>query len=227
MDPIAQRLKTTLEQLRAFERKYGRGENSVQLLAVSKTRSAEDIAKALDSGQKDFGENYLQEAVDKISQLQKSDISWHFIGPVQSNKTTSISANFAWLHSLDRLKIARRLSQSRPPEMTALNVCIQVNISGESSKSGVSVEETETLAEQVADLPGLNLRGLMAMPAPHEDLALQRRGFEKLRQLFDKLVQGGYHLDTLSMGTSNDVEAAIAEGATMVRIGTAIFGPRH
>ena len=227
MDPIAQRLKTTLEQLRAFEHKYGRTENSVQLLAVSKTRSAEEIARACAIGQKDFGENYLQEAEQKITELEESNITWHFIGPVQSNKTASISANFAWLHSLDRLKIARRLSQSRPPGMAALNVCIQVNISEEASKSGIPAGEVETFSEQVTSLPGLKLRGLMTMPAPHKELAEQRKGFEKLRRLFDRLVQSGHDLDTLSMGTSHDVEAAIAEGATMVRIGTAVFGPRQ
>ena len=226
MHTIAQQLKTVLQQLRDLERKYQREENSVSLLAVSKTRPPEDISLAFASGQLDFGENYLQEALSKIDQVNESSISWHFIGPVQSNKTSDIAQHFSWLHSLDRYKIARRLSEARPGHLNALNVCIQVNISNEASKSGCTAGEVEQLAKQIDQLPGLSLRGLMAMPAPEEGLSQQRRAFRELRHLFDDLVRAGHKLDTLSMGTSNDMEAAIAEGATIVRIGTAVFGPR-
>ncbi len=227
MHTIAQQLKTVLAQLRNLERKYQREENSVRLLAVSKTRPAEDISLAFASGQLDFGENYLQEAIVKIEQLAENSIRWHFIGPVQSNKTSDIARHFSWLHSLDRYKIARRLSESRDKQESALNVCIQVNISEEASKSGCAAGEVAQLAEQIESLPGLRLRGLMAMPAPSEVFSEQRLAFRELRRLFDSLVLAGHKLDTLSIGTSNDMEAAIAEGATIVRIGTAVFGPRN
>ncbi|NKB36344.1 MAG: YggS family pyridoxal phosphate-dependent enzyme [Gammaproteobacteria bacterium] len=226
MHIIAQQLKSVLEQLRILERKYQREENSVRLLAVSKTRPAEEISLAFASGQLEFGENYLQEAISKIEEVAENSISWHFIGPVQSNKTRDIAKYFSWLHSLDRYKIARRLSESRSQQQTELNVCIQVNISEEASKSGCAANEVKHLAEQIENLPGLRLRGLMAMPAPANDFSEQRLAFRDLHRLFDDLIAAGHGLDTLSMGTSNDMEAAIAEGATIIRIGTAVFGPR-
>lgn len=203
-----------------------RSENSVALLAVSKTRSADEVRAAHAAGLNLFGENYLQEALDKIEQLQDLPLEWHFIGPIQSNKTRPIAEHFAWVHSVDRLKIAQRLSAQRPPEMAALNVCLQVNISREESKSGCLPEDTLELARQVSQLPHLRLRGLMAIPRATEDAALQHQAFADLRQLLEQLRQVLPELDTLSMGMSGDLDAAIVEGATLVRIGTALFGPR-
>ncbi len=212
--------------MRAAERKYKRDENSVKLLAVSKTRSVEEILQTVHCGQLDFGENYQQEAIHKIARLSDHDITWHFIGPLQANKARGIAEHFSWVHSLDRIKIARRLSNLRPVDMPDMNICIQLNISGESSKSGIPAGELMALAEAVATLPGLCLRGLMALPAPTNDYNEQRQGFRRLRHYFDQLVSAGHDVDTLSMGTSNDMDTAIAEGATIVRIGTALFGPR-
>jgi pyridoxal phosphate enzyme (YggS family) len=226
MNNIAERLQKTRARIRDAERRYGREPGAVSLVAVSKTRSAAEIEAAADCGQEDFGENYVQEALDKMENCRPG-LNWHFIGPVQSNKTRDIAARFAWVHSLDRGKIARRLDAARPPDLAPLNVCIQVNISGESSKSGVSPDEVQPLAASVAALPHLRLRGLMAMPAPVPDFEAQRPPFRHLRDLFGKLRRNGYALDTLSMGTSADLEAAIAEGATIVRVGTDIFGPRE
>ncbi len=197
------------------------------MLAVSKTRSADAVAAALDCGLHRFGENYLQEALEKIEQLEGRGIEWHFIGPIQSNKTRPIATHFDWVHSVDREKIARRLSEQRPDELPPLQICLQVNISGETSKSGVLPEEVPALAEAIADLTGVQLRGLMAIPAATDDIAAQHAAFGKLREHFDELNANGAGLDTLSMGMSGDMEAAIAEGATIVRIGTDIFGPRQ
>ena len=197
------------------------------MLAVSKTRSADAVAAALDCGLHRFGENYLQEALEKIGQLEGRGIEWHFIGPIQSNKTRPIATHFDWVHSVDREKIARRLSEQRPGGSPPLQICLQVNISAETSKSGVLPEEVPALAEAIADLPGVKLRGLMAIPAATDDIAAQHAAFGKLRELFDDLNANGVGLDTLSMGMSGDMEAAIAEGATIVRIGTDIFGPRQ
>ena len=197
------------------------------MLAVSKTRSADAVAAALDCGLHRFGENYLQEALEKIGQLEGRGIEWHFIGPIQSNKTRPIATHFDWVHSVDREKIARRLSEQRPGGSPPLQICLQVNISAETSKSGVLPEEVPALAEAIADLPGVKLRGLMAIPAATDDIAAQHAAFGKLRELFDDLNANGAGLDTLSMGMSGDMEAAIAEGATIVRIGTDIFGPRQ
>ena len=197
------------------------------MLAVSKTRSADAVAAALDCGLHRFGENYLQEALEKIGQLEGRGIEWHFIGPIQSNKTRPIATHFDWVHSVDREKIARRLSEQRPGGSPPLQICLQVNISAETSKSGVLPEEVPALAEAIADLPGVKLRGLMAIPAATDDIAAQHAAFGKLRELFDDLNANGTGLDTLSMGMSGDMEAAIAEGATIVRIGTDIFGPRQ
>jgi len=200
--------------------------SDLQLLAVSKTRPVEEIEAAYKAGQQAFGENYLQEALAKISALDKLSISWHFIGAIQSNKTREIANAFDWVHSVDRIKIARRLSEQRNPELEPLNICLQVNICNENTKSGVRHNEFTDLAREVANLPNLKLRGLMAIPEKVESLDMQRSIFRKMQQTMTELNQQGLDLDTLSMGMSNDMEAAIAEGATIVRIGTAIFGPR-
>lgn len=208
-----------------------RPREAVQLLAVSKTFPAEAVLEAIVAGQLAFGENYLQEALDKIAAVAaavpEARVEWHFIGPIQSNKTRPLAANFAWVHTVERLKIAQRLSEQRPPELPPLNVCLQVNISGEASKSGVAPADLPELARQVAALPHLRLRGLMAIPEPETDVLKQRAAFAQVRALFDRLIQDGFQLDTLSMGMSGDAAAAIAEGATIVRIGSAIFGERH
>ncbi len=202
--------------------------SSVTLLAVSKTFPAEDVRAAFDAGQRAFGENYVQEAVAKIAELAdlRSEIEWHFIGPLQSNKTKLVAENFDWVNSVDRLKIAERLSAQRPENLAALNVCLQVNVSGEDSKSGVAPEEALALAHAIAALPNLKLRGLMAIPEPEGTLDEQRAPHRRLREIMDTLRADGLDLDTLSMGMSADLEAAVLEGATMVRIGTAIFGAR-
>jgi pyridoxal phosphate enzyme (YggS family) len=208
-----------------------RARSEVQLLAVSKTFPAEAVLEAMAAGQHAFGENYLQEALDKIASVAQAQpdapVEWHFIGPIQSNKTRPIAGAFAWVHTVERLKIAQRLSEQRPPELGPLNICLQVNISGEASKSGASPDELLALAREVAQLPNLRLRGLMAIPEPTTDEAEQRAAFARLRTLFDALRADGLELDTLSMGMSGDMAAAIAEGATIVRIGSAIFGARH
>ena len=207
-----------------------RARNDVQLLAVSKTFPAQTVLDAMAAGQLAFGENYLQEALDKIASVAQAQpdaaVEWHFIGPIQSNKTRPIAASFAWVHTVDRLKIAQRLSEQRPPELGLLNICLQVNISGEASKSGASPEELPALAREVAQLPNLRLRGLMAIPEPTTDVAEQRAAFARVRALFDALRADGLELDTLSMGMSGDLAPAIAEGATIVRVGSAIFGKR-
>lgn len=209
----------------------GRARNEVQLLAVSKTFPAEAVVEAMAAGQRTFGENYLQEALDKMQEVARlqpeTPIEWHFIGPIQSNKTRPIAASFNWVHTVDRLKIAQRLAEQRPPELGPLDICLQVNISGEASKSGATAEELPELARQVAQLPNLRLRGLMAIPEASNEPAQQRAAFARLRKLFENLRAGGLPLDTLSMGMSGDLAAAIAEGATIVRIGSAIFGARH
>lgn len=208
----------------------GREPASVMLLAVSKTFGAEAVIEAADAGQSAFGENYLQEAIDKQQAVQalRPDLAldWHFIGPIQSNKTRPVAEHFAWAHAVDREKIARRLSEQRPPELPPLNLCLQVNVSGEASKSGVSPVQLPALAQAVVALPNVKLRGLMAIPEPTDDADLQRKPFALLRQLQRQLAAMSIVTDTLSMGMSADMAAAIAEGATMVRVGTAIFGKR-
>ena len=198
----------------------------MQLLAVSKTWPAACVREAAAAGQRAFGENYAQEALDKAAQLVGLGLEWHFIGPLQSNKTRLVAENFAWAHSVDRLKIAERLAVQRPPDLGRLQVCIQVNVSGEASKSGCTPDQAGALAHAAAALPNLRLRGLMAIPEPSDDIGLQRRRFALLRLLRDRLNAEGLTLDTLSMGMSHDLEAAIMEGATLVRVGTAIFGER-
>ncbi len=204
--------------------------DSVRLLAASKTFSADRVREAAAAGQHDFGESYAQEGVEKINATRDLPLTWHFIGPIQSNKTRPIAERFDWVHSVDREKIARRLSEQRPAGQEPLQTCIEVNISGEASKSGVAPADLLALAKSIASLPGLRLRGLMAIPEPTDDMALQRRRFAHLRELLhqlkEALAQEGLVLDTLSMGMSADLEAAIAEGATIVRVGTAIFGER-
>ncbi|MCG8325254.1 MAG: YggS family pyridoxal phosphate-dependent enzyme [Thiotrichales bacterium] len=227
MKNIPNRLIQLLDTIRTLEQRYQRPAGSVQLLAVSKTWPLSDIQQARSAGQRMFGENYVQEAVDKITQSGGQDIEWHFIGPVQSNKTRAIAEHFHWCHSVDRFKSARRLSDARPENRSPLNVCVQVNISRESAKSGIDARDVFDLCEQVQTLPGIRLRGLMAMPKPVSTLDQQRIPFRKLQQLQENLKQRGYAMDTLSIGTSHDLEAAIAEGATIVRIGTAIFGSRN
>jgi pyridoxal phosphate enzyme (YggS family) len=217
-------LQAVRERIRAAERAYGRPEGSVRLLAVSKTQPAGVLRAAYGLGQREFGENYLQEAVEKQEALADLDILWHFTGPIQSNKTRPIAERFAWVHGVDRLKIAQRLSDQRPEAMAPLNVCIQVNIGRESTKAGVAPASLAGLAHAVAALPRLRLRGLMAIPAPTADLREQRAAFRRMRELLDGLDMP--ELDTLSMGMSDDLEAAVAEGATLVRIGAAIFGRR-
>jgi PLP dependent protein len=203
-----------------------RREQEITLLAVSKTFPAEAIRAASEAGQRVFGESYLQEALDKIEVLRELSLEWHFIGPIQSNKTRPIAENFSWVHAVDRLKIAERLSAQRPSNLPPLNICIQVNISGEISKSGVAPEEVLELAQKIDALPQLRLRGLMAIPAPAASLDEQRKPFAQLHDLQQKLNKQGLALDTLSMGMSQDMEAAILEGATIVRVGSAIFGAR-
>ncbi|TXT27163.1 MAG: Alanine racemase domain protein [Gallionellaceae bacterium] len=210
-----------------FARAAQRRPEEIALLAVSKTFAAAAVREAFQAGQRAFGESYVREALDKIAALRDLDPEWHFIGPIQSNKTRAIAENFAWAHGVDRLKIAERLSEQRPRNLPPLNVCIQVNVSGEDSKSGVAPDETEGLAQSVARLPQLRLRGLMAVPAPADGLSAQRKPFAQLRELAMRLKADGLALDTLSMGMSGDLEAAIREGATMVRVGTAIFGGRQ
>ena len=224
---IAQNIKSIQSQIHDAEKKYARVSGSVQLLAVSKTRPKEDIYTAFAENQQHFGENYLQDALSKIEEISEPSIEWHFIGPIQSNKTRQIAENFQWVHTIDRLKIAQRLSEQRNSKQKPLNVCIQVNVSGEESKSGVTPEETPSLAKQIAELPNIQLRGLMTIPASSNDFEQQRKPFKLLRELKNEIQSKGIELDTLSMGMSNDMEAAIAEGSTMVRIGTAIFGARN
>jgi pyridoxal phosphate enzyme (YggS family) len=223
---LANNITNLLERVRLSAEKSQRRTDDILLLAVSKTRSAPEIRAAHAAGLRHFGESYLQEALDKILALQDLDLVWHFVGPIQSNKTRAIAAHFHWVHSVDRLKIARRLSAQRPLELPPLQVCLQVNISGEASKSGVAPAELPELARAVSSLPQLELRGLMAIPNPAELEQQQRRAFAQVREALVGLRAFLPQLDTLSMGMSADLEAAIAEGATIVRPGTAVFGPR-
>ncbi len=228
MTSIAANLQAVRERIAAACRAAGRREDSVSLLAVSKTWPAAGLREAAIAGQRAFGENYLQEALDKIAALADPALEWHFIGPLQSNKTRPVAEHFAWVHSVDRLKVAQRLAMQRPPTLPPLKLCLQVNISGESSKSGCDPAQAPGLAAAIARLPGVTLKGLMAIPEPTADRALQRSRFAALRRLLEAINAGlGSKLDTLSMGMSDDLEAAIMEGATIVRVGTAIFGQRH
>ena len=223
MSTIAENIAKVGVRIDAAAQTANREKSAVGLLAVSKTKPAEAIREAFSAGLRDFGENYLQEALEKQQQLNDLPLVWHFIGPIQSNKTRPIAEHFDWVHSVDRLKIAERLSAQRPAGLPALNICLQVNVSAEDSKSGCSPDEIYPLAHAVTQLPNLRLRGLMAIPEPTDDPVLQHEAFAKLRRLQETL---NLPLDTLSMGMSHDLEAAIAEGATWVRIGTALFGAR-
>ena len=226
MSSIAEHLNAVLARIQKAENRFQRLSGSVTLLAVSKTKPATMIAAAATAGQRHFGESYLQEALEKITALANLPLNWHFIGPVQANKTRRIAEHFCWVHSVDRLKIANRLSEQRPDHLPPLNVCLQVNISREANKHGLRIEELSQVAHAVAKLPRLRLRGLMAIPAATNEFAAQRRPYGQLRELQQKLISSVLSLDTLSMGMSADLEAAIAEGSTIVRIGTAIFGSR-
>ncbi len=226
MPEISHRLQQVYREISLYEQEFDRPPGSVQLLAASKTRPPEELLLAWQQGQRMFGESYLQEALDKIAALQSKAIEWHFIGPIQSNKTRAIAEQFDWVHSIDRLKIAQRLNDQRPAEKSPLQVLIQVNSSGEGSKSGCRFDELETLVQSMSVLPALKLRGLMTLPVASNHFEQQRQPFRQLRLAMEKLNQQGYGMDTLSMGMSNDMRAAIAEGATIVRVGTAIFGSR-
>ncbi|MFM2440580.1 MAG: hypothetical protein RLZZ349_307 [Pseudomonadota bacterium] len=225
MTSISNRLQDILATIQLAKLANHRAQ-SVNLLAVSKAQSALAIREAYAAGQKLFGENYLQEALDKQSQLADLAIEWHFIGPIQSNKTQLIAQHFNWVHSIDRLKIAQRLNDARPETLAPLQVCIQVNISNEESKSGVTQQDLETLASAISKLPRLKLRGLMAIPEPSNDNNKQRIQFKQVRECYDDLLEKGFTLDTLSIGMSDDYRIAIEEGATIVRIGSALFGAR-
>lgn len=227
MDTIGSNLQAVKARIAAAAAQAGRDVGGIQLLAVSKTFDAAAVRSAYAAGQRAFGENYVQEALDKIAALTDLDLIWHFIGPIQSNKTRQIAEHFDWVHSIDRLKIAERLAAARPVDKAPLNVCLQVNIGDEVSKSGVPPAEALALARAVSALPRLHLCGLMAIPPATDDAAVQRGHFAQLRALRDELADAGIPLNTLSMGMSGDLDAAIAEGATMVRIGTAIFGARQ
>ena len=233
MTKIRENLQTIGVKLKQYLSQYQRNEESAQLLAVSKRHPSDKIREAYNVGQHAFGENYVQELLDKNQQLDDLEIEWHFIGPLQSNKAKKITEVASWVHAVDRLKIAQRLSDYRPVDMPPLSICLQVNISGEKSKSGVRPEELLSLAKDIVQLPKIRLRGLMVIPAPEDDFNKQREVFARVSKLKvdleTQLQQGGVNikLDTLSMGMSNDIEAAIAEGATLVRVGTAIFGQRE
>ena len=224
---LSHNIAQLLSRVRRSAEKSQFSNSDILVVAVSKTRPASHIRWAYESGLSHFGENYLQEALSKIDELKDLPLCWHFIGPIQSNKTLSIAEHFDWVHSVDRDKVARRLSDQRSPHKSPLQVCLQVNVSGEDSKSGVTLAALPDLAKTVLALPGLNLRGLMAIPAAGSDEKQQRRDFASMRAALSELQALAPGLDTLSMGMSADLEAAIAEGATMVRVGTALFGPRN
>ena len=227
MTTVASNLQTVKDRIVRVAQSIGRQPDEITLLAASKTNPADALREAWVAGQTIFGENYLQEALAKMPALVDLPIEWHFIGPIQSNKTRRIAENFAWVHGVDRAKVADRLSKDRSESLPPLQVCLQVNVSGEDSKSGVEPEELAALAAHVVNLPHLRLRGLMAVPELTTATALQRSQFHLLRELYEQLKRDGYELDTLSMGMSEDMDIALAEGATMVRVGTAIFGPRR
>lgn len=228
MNTIKQNLVNVRSHIDTIAQKCGRSPKEITLLAVSKTKPASDIEKAIEAGQTEFGENYAQEGVDKILFFaNNADLTWHFIGPLQSNKTRLIAEHFDWCHTIDRLKIAQRLSEQRPSALPPLNVLIQINISDENSKSGIELTELDGLAAQISILPGIQLRGLMAIPAPENNYDKQVAVLERMNQAFKELQTQYPHIDTLSMGMTNDMDAAITCGSTLVRIGTAIFGARN
>ena len=226
MQDVAHNLAAVRARIAAAAARAGRVPESIRLLAVSKTQPPEAVAAACRAGQREFGENYLQDAAPKLDAFGSQDLLWHFIGQLQSNKTREIAERFQWVHTLDREGVARRLSDQRPATLPPLEVCIQVNVSGESRKGGVAPERLPALAEAVVALPRLKLRGLMSIPAEHDDEETQRAPHRQLRELLESLNARGFKLDTLSMGMTADLEAAVMEGSTLVRVGTAIFGPR-
>jgi len=226
MQNIEKNLSQIHRQIEQAASACERDAGEISLLAVSKKKPADDIRNAYACGQRDFGENYLQEAEEKIQALADLEICWHFIGPIQSNKTRLLAQDFDWVHCVDRLKVARRLSEQRPDSKSPLNICIQVNVDQEQSKSGIGLDDIPELATQIAALPNIRLRGLMTIPAQRNDFESQRIPFARLRIALEQLNQRGFDCDTLSMGMTHDMAAAIAEGATLVRIGTAIFGER-
>ena len=227
MHNIEKNLAAVRDQIRVSAQACGRNPDEITLLAVSKTKPVQDILTAYAAGQRDFGENYLQEAEKKISELQDKDIIWHYIGPIQSNKTRAIAEHFDWVHSVDRYKVAHRLNRQRPASRLPLNILIQVNIDDEASKSGIRLDEIQPLAQQIQDLPQLQLRGLMAIPARHQNPADQRKPFAQMQRALLNMQQYCPQCDTLSMGMSGDMQTAIEQGSTLVRIGTAIFGARN
>lgn len=230
MPTIQENITAVQKRLQQAASDAGRNPAEIQLLAVSKTRNIAQISQAITAGVFCFGENYLQEAMDKIDQLDDSRLDWHFIGPLQSNKTRQAAENFAWVHTVDRVKIAQRLSAQRPDDMPALNICLQINIDNEASKSGFNQDQAVEVAATIAQLPKLKLRGLMAIPKPRTVYKEQRQAFAQLRVLMEQInstLDNCHKLDTLSMGMSADLEAAVAEGATLVRVGTDIFGARN
>lgn len=230
MPTIQENITVVQKRLQQAASDAGRNPAEIQLLAVSKTRNIAQISQAITAGVFCFGENYLQEAMDKIDQLDDSRLDWHFIGPLQSNKTRQAAENFAWVHTVDRVKIAQRLSAQRPDDMPALNICLQINIDNEESKSGFNQDQAVEVAATIAQLPKLKLRGLMAIPKPRTVYKEQRQAFAQLRVLMEQInstLDNCHKLDTLSMGMSADLEAAVAEGATLVRVGTDIFGARN
>ena len=226
MTTLSAKLQAVLARIAGAARKWGRDPADIRLLAVSKSWPAATLREAAAAGQLAFGESYVQEGLQKVAELRELGLEWHFIGPLQANKTRLVAETFAWVHSVDRLRIAERLSRQRPPSLPAMAVCLQVNVSGETTKEGVLPADAPALARAIAGLPHLQLRGLMTVPAPSSDFLEQRRSFRRLRELAELVRGEGLILDTLSMGMSNDLEAAIAEGATLVRVGTAIFGER-
>ena len=226
MTTISANLRAVRARIAAAARNSRRQPEDISLLAVSKTRPVADVRAAVDAGQTAFGENYVQEGLEKLGELQALGLQWHFIGPLQANKTRRVAEAFAWVHTIDRLKIGERLSAQRPESLPPLQVCLQVNISDEASKSGVAPADVAALAYRLADLPRLRLRGLMAIPAPLDDYARQRDALRRVREIYEQLKNAGLPLDTLSLGMTHDLEAAIAEGSTLVRVGTAIFGER-
>lgn len=227
MSAIVSNLQAVKTRIAEAAKAAGRLPESIELLAVSKTWPLDCVLAAAEAGQRTFGENYVQEGVDKAIATVNRDLTWHFIGPLQSNKTRLVAEHFAWVHSIERLKVAQRLSAQRPTTLPPLQVCVQINVSGEASKSGCAPDEALALCQAIARLPGLQLRGLMAIPEASDDRAAQRAPFRQLRQIYENIQANGLPLDTLSMGMSHDLEAAVAEGATIVRIGTAIFGERN
>ncbi len=227
MPSIQSRIESVRQRIRQAEQQYRRDPGSVQLLAVSKTRSAGEILQAVAAQQRCFGESYIQEALEKIAQLRERDLEWHFIGRIQGNKTRAIAENFDWVHSIDSAKQLRRLNDQRPEPLPPLKICLQIKIDEEESKAGISPAEARTLINEIDRYPRLSLQGLMTLPAPAGQFEAQRKPFRQLRQLRDELATAELPLLTLSMGMTDDLEAAIAEGSTLVRIGTAIFGQRN